>query len=74
MSATFNGDSRTEIISCDSPTNASDKSDITIFYNELSSLAQHVLIIGGDMHAKQEKMKTINFAYTVCQTEMANIK
>ena len=52
----FNGNPCTTIISCYSPTNASDEMEIITFYNELSSLVQHilkhnVLIIGGDMNA-----------------------
>ena len=31
------------VFSCYSPTNYSDETDITLFYNELLSLAQHIL-------------------------------
>ena len=52
--ATFNGNLCTAIVSCYSPTNASE--EITPFYNELSSLVRHVpkfnvLIIVGYMNA-----------------------
>ena len=54
--ATFNYNPCTSIVSSNSPTNASDETDITTFYNELSSLVGHipkhnVLIIGRDMNA-----------------------
>ena len=47
----------TSNISCSSPTNASDETDLIIFYNELSFLVRsipkhNVLIIGGDMNAQ----------------------
>ena len=56
MVATFNGNPGTTIISCDSPTNASDEIDLDTYY-ELSSLVRsvlkhNVLIIGGDMDAQ----------------------
>ncbi len=55
--ATFNGNSSTTIISCYSPTNVSDETDLIASYNELSSLVRSipkdkVLIIGGDMNAQ----------------------
>ena len=57
MVATFNGNPSTTIISCYSPTNVRDETDLIAFYNELSSLVlcipkQNVLIIGGDMNAQ----------------------
>ena len=57
MIATFNGNSTTAIICCYSPTDASDKTDLNTFYNELSSLVRrvpkhNVLIIGGNMNAQ----------------------
>ena len=53
--ATFNDNPCTVIISCHSLTNTSDKSDLTTFYNELSSLVRHipthnVLILKEDMN------------------------
>ena len=56
MVAMFNGNSRMMIISCYSPTNASNEKDINTFYNELSflvcSIPKHILIIEGDMNAQ----------------------
>ena len=44
------------ILSCYSPTNASDETNLITFYNELSSqvrsiLKHNILIISGDMNA-----------------------
>ena len=60
MVAKFNGNLGTTIISCHNPTNASDETDLNIFYNKPSSLARcvpkhHVLIIGGDMNTQISK-------------------
>ena len=60
MVATFNGNPRALITSCYSPTNITEETDLTTFYDELSSLVRsipkhNVLIIGGDMNAKIEK-------------------
>ena len=57
MCATFDRNSRTTMVSCYSPTNARDESDITVFYDGLSSLAKHiprnnVQIIGRGMNAQ----------------------
>ena len=57
MVATFNGNPSTSIISCYSPTNVSEETDLIAFYNELSSLIRsiskhNILIIGGDMNAQ----------------------
>ena len=62
MCATFNGNPYTTIVSYYSPITASDETDITTFYDELSSLARHihkhnVLVIGGDMNAQRVKDK-----------------
>ena len=38
MAATFNGNPRAKIISCYSPTNVSEETELIAFYNELSSL------------------------------------
>ena len=56
MVAIFNSNPSTMIISCYSPTNASDEKDPDTFYNELSSLVysipkHNILIIKGDMNA-----------------------
>ena len=50
----------TIIISCYSPTNVRDETDLIAFYNELFSLVRiipkhNVLIIGGDMNAQIDK-------------------
>ena len=57
MYATFNDNLCTTIISCYSPTNASDEMDITTCYYNLSSFAQHiskhnVVIINREMNAQ----------------------
>ena len=57
MTATFNGNPRATIISCYSPTNLSEETELVTFYNELSSLVRSIpkhnlLIIGGDMNAQ----------------------
>ena len=57
MVATCNGNPSTMIISCYSPTNACDETDLITFYNELSSLVHcipkhNILIISGGMDAQ----------------------
>ena len=57
MVAMFNGNASTMTISCYSPTNVSDETDLNTFNNELSSLVHgipkhNVLIIGGDVNAQ----------------------
>ena len=57
MVATFNGNPRTTIVSCYSPTNVSEENEIVTFYDELSSLVRSIpkhnmLVIGGDMNAQ----------------------
>ena len=69
MVATFNANPFITIISCYSPINASDKTDLTNFYNELFSfiysIPEHkVLIIGGDMNAQIYKNKNKCSTYT----------
>ena len=66
--ATFNGNPYTATISCHSPTNVSDESDETNFYNSRSSLVHqvpehNVLIIGGDMNSKISQSLEHKFAY-----------
>ena len=56
MVATFNGNPRATIISCYSPTNVSEETEVIAFYDELScvvrSIPKHnVLVIGRDMNA-----------------------
>ena len=60
MAATFNGNPRTTIISCYSPTNDREETGLIAFYNKLSFLVPlipkyHVLIIGEDMNAPKGK-------------------
>lgn len=57
MIATFNGNPKTTVISCYSPTNASDEADVNDFYQQLSSLINSIpkhnlKMICGDMNAK----------------------
>ena len=57
MAATFNGNPRATIISCYSPTNVSEETELITFYNELYSLVRSIpkhnmLVIGGDMNAQ----------------------
>ena len=57
IEATFNSNSSTTIISSHSPTNASNKTNLDVFYNEPSSLDRSItkhsiLIIGGDMNSQ----------------------
>ena len=57
MAATFNGNPRATIISCYSPTNVSEETELVAFYDELSSLVRSIpkhnmLAIGGDMNAQ----------------------
>ena len=42
MAATFNGNPKATIISCDSPTNVSEETEIVTFYEELSSLVRSI--------------------------------
>ena len=57
MVATFNDNPRTTVISCYSPTNISEETELVAFYDELSSLVSsipkhNVLVIGRDMNAQ----------------------
>ena len=57
MAATFNGNPRATIISCYSPTNVNEETELITFYEELSSLVRNIpkhnlLVIGGDMNAQ----------------------
>ena len=57
MVATLNGNPRTTIISCYTPTNVREETELVTFYEELSSLVRripkhNVLVIGGDMNAQ----------------------
>ena len=57
LAATFNGNPRATTISCFSPTEASEETELVAFYEELSSLVlsipkHNLLFIGGDMNAQ----------------------
>ena len=57
MCALFNGKLSTNFVSCYSPTNAGDETDITTFFNGLSFLVRHIpkhntLMIDGDMNTQ----------------------
>ena len=60
MVATFNGNPRATIISCYSPTNLSEETELVAFCDELSSLVRSIpkhneLVIGRDMYAQNRK-------------------
>ena len=68
MVATFNGNPSAAIISCYSPTNVSEETNLIDFYNELSSLVRNipkhnVLVIGGDM--KPQIGKNLNHKFSL---------
>ena len=78
MASTFNGNPKATIISCYSPTNVSEETELVTFYEELSSLVRSIprhnlLVIGGDMNAQIGKNRTTNTVYTTRQTGMDNI-
>ena len=57
MVVTFNGNPKATIISCYSPTNVSEETELVTFYDELSSLVHSIpkhnlLVISGDMNAQ----------------------
>ena len=57
MAATFNGNPRATIISCYSPINVSEETELVAFYDQLSSLVRSIpkhnlLVISGDMNAQ----------------------
>ena len=57
MVATFSGNPKVTAISCYSPTNCSEETEVSTFYDQLSQLIKqipkhHILLIGGDMNAK----------------------
>ena len=68
MVATFNGNPSATIISCYSPTNVCEETELIVFYDELSSLVRsirkhNVHVIGRNMNAKtakNEKKKNTN--------------
>ena len=65
MVTTFNGDPSATIISCDSPTNVSEETDL--IYNELSSLVccvpkHNVLVIDEYLNARTSKRVNHKFS------------
>ena len=76
--AVFHSNPRATILSCYSPTNVSEKTELIAIYHELSSLVrsipkQNMLVIGGNMNAQIGKTETINTTYTTHLTDMDNI-
>ena len=75
MAATFNGNPKATIISCYSPTNVSEETELVTFYGELSSLVRSIpkhnlLVIGGDMNAHIGKHR--NKKYSLHNTSNRN--
>ena len=75
LTATFNGNPRATIISCYSPTNVCEETELVAFYDEISSqvrsIPKHsVLVIGGDMNAQTEKNR--NNKYSLHNTSNRN--
>ena len=67
MYSPFNHNPCNTIVSWNSSTNPSDEMNIRTFYNDLSSLAQHIpkyhiVIIGGDMNAQISKFENNKFS------------
>ena len=67
MAATFNGNPKVTIISCYSPTNVSEETELVTFYEELSSLVcsipkHNLLVIGGDMNAQIGKNRNNKYS------------
>ena len=67
MVGTFNGNPRATIISCYSPTNVSEETDLIATYDELSSpvcsIQKHnFLVIGGDLNAQIGKNANHKFS------------
>ena len=75
MAATFNGNPKATIISCYSPTNVSEDTELVTFYEELSSLLRSIpkhnlLVIGGDMNTQIGKNR--NNKYSLNNTSNRN--
>ena len=75
MVAMFNGNPKATIISCYSPTNVSDKTELVTFYEELSSLVRSILkhnllVVGEDMNAQIWKNR--NNKYSLHNTSNRN--
>ena len=67
MTATFNGNPKATIISCYSPTNVSEETELVTFDEELSTLVrsipkQNLLVIGGDMNAQIGKNRNNKYS------------
>ena len=75
MAITFNGNPKATIISCYSPTNVSEETELVTFYEELSSLVcsipkHNLLLIGGDMSTQIGKNR--NNKYSLHNTSNRN--
>ena len=75
MAATFNGNPKATIISCYSPTNVSEETELVTFYEELSSLVRSIpkhnlLVISGNMNAQIGKNR--NNKYSLHNTSNRN--
>ena len=75
MAATFNSNPRATIISCYSPTNVSEKTELVTFYEKLSSLVRSIpkhslRVIGEDMNAPIRKNR--NNKYSLYNTSNRN--
>ena len=75
MAATFNGNPKATIISCYSPTNVSEETELVTFYEELSSLVRSIpkhnlLVSGRDMNAQIGKNR--NNKYSLHNTSNRN--
>ena len=75
MAVTFNGNPRATIISCYSPTNVSEETELVTFYDELSSLVRSIpkhnmLVKGGDMNVQIGKNE--NNKYSLHSTSNRN--
>ena len=75
MVATFNDNPSATIISCYSPTNVTEETDLIAFYDQLSSLVRsipkhNVLVIGGDMNAQIGK--NVNYKFSLHNSSNRN--
>ena len=77
MTATFQGNPQTTIITCYSPTNVNDETETERLYADLSSLTRqilkhNVLIISGDCNAQLGQNDNGNFPYSLHQNTNRN--
>ena len=75
VAASFNGNPRTTTISCYSPTNVSEETELVAFYDELTSLVRSILkhnmlVIDRDMNAQIGKNR--NNKYSLHNTSNRN--